>query len=420
MTKPMTMRPMGRSVSQGRDHGSAGAGSGRRLRRAAPLLIAGVAVSGTSGSALAVNLFSVLGPVGTLWIRSVLAGLILAAVGWRSFRRPTLGQGLRLVALGLALAASNLAFYESLGRIPLGVAATLEFTGPLAIAAAGIRRARDLAWPLLAAAGVALFGNPAVHLDLAGFAFALAAGAFWAVYILLSKRLVHEVGPVTTIGAAFAVSALALTLPAAGSAGPLLHPGVMATAMVVAVLSAGLPYLLELVALRALPASTFSILLSLEPAAGALMGLAILGQHLGPAELLAILLVVIASAGASWHTGQPKTAAPPAIVARPGRDQSRSWQRHWPAGRAGYIRPARSRIQTSPSEMTSASAMGFAGARMDGPGLRPSAFGLDLLRREAWNRMDCDRARTLALETTRQTGHLDTAQEILDGRTACQ
>ena len=224
MTKPMTMRPMGRSVWQGQDHGTAGAGSERRLRRAAPLLIAGVAVSGTSGSALAVNLFSILGPVGTLWIRSVLAGLILAAVGWRSFRWPTLGQGLRLAALGLALAASNLAFYEALGRIPLGVAATVEFTGPLAIAAAGIRRARDLAWPLLAAAGVALFGNPTVHLDLAGFAFALAAGAFWAAYILLSKRLVQEVGPVTTIGAAFAVSALALTLPAAGSTGPLIQP----------------------------------------------------------------------------------------------------------------------------------------------------------------------------------------------------
>ncbi len=349
MTKPVTMRPMGRSVSQGRDHGSAGAGSGRRLRRAAPLLIAGVAVSGTSGSALAVNLFSILGPVGTLWIRSVLAGLILAAVGWRSFRWPTLGQGLRLAALGLALAASNLAFYEALGRIPLGVAATVEFTGPLAIAAAGIRRARDLAWPLLAAAGVALFGNPTVHLDLAGFAFALAAGAFWAAYILLSKRLVQEVGPVTTIGAAFAVSALALSLPAVGSAGPLLHWRVMATAMVVAVLSAGLPYLLELVALRMVPASTFSILLSLEPAAAALMGLAILGQHLGPAELLAILLVVIASAGASWRTGPPKTAAPPAAGVRPGRDHSRSWQRHRPAGRAGYMRPARSRIQASPS-----------------------------------------------------------------------
>ena len=312
MTDSITTRRTGRSGSPDQAGRDAGAGGGPRLRRAAPLLIVGGAVSGTSGSALAVRMFSVLGPVGTLWIRNLLAGLILVVIGWRSFRRPTLGQGTRLAALGLALGASNLTFYEALGRIPLGVAATLEFAGPLAIAAAGIRRARDLAWPLLAAAGVVLLGDPTGHLNLAGFALALAAGAFWAGYILLSKRLVHEVGPVMTIAAAFAVSALALTLLAIPAAGPVLHWKVMATALVVAVLSAGLPYLLELVALRMVPASTFSILLSLEPAAATLMGLAILGQHLRPAELLAVLLVVIASAGASWRTGHHRKAAPPA------------------------------------------------------------------------------------------------------------
>ena len=312
MSDSITMRPTGRSGSPDQAGGDARPSGGPRLRRAAPLLIVGVAVSGTSGSALAVRMFSVLGPVGTLWIRNLLAGLILAVIGWRSFRRPTLGQGVRLAALGLALAASNLTFYQALGRIPLGVAATLEFAGPLAIAAAGIRRPRDLAWPLLAAAGVVLLGDPTGHVDVAGFGLALAAGAFWAAYILLSKRLVDEVGPVMTIAAAFAVSALALTLPAVPAAGPLLHWKVMATALAVAVLSAGLPYLLELVALRMVPASTFSILLSLEPAAAVLMGLAILGQHLRPAELLAVLLVVIASAGASWRIGHPRKAAPSA------------------------------------------------------------------------------------------------------------
>jgi inner membrane transporter RhtA len=291
--------------------GDAGWGAGLRLR-AAPLLIAGVAVSGTAGSALAVKLFAVLGPAGTLWVRSLLAGLILATIGWRSLRRPTLGQGLRLAALGLALAACNLTFYEALGRIPLGVAATLEFAGPLAIAAAAIRRVRDLAWPLLAAAGVALLGNPTVHVDLAGFALALAAGAFWAIYILLSKRLVDDVGPVVTVVAALGVSSLALTVPAVPATGPLLHGKVVVTALVVAVLSAGLPYLLELAALRMVPASTFSVLLSLEPAAAALMGLAILGQHLRPAELLAVLLVVIASVGASWRASHPRNATAPA------------------------------------------------------------------------------------------------------------
>ena len=263
-----------------------------------------VAVSSNSGSALAVRLFAILGPVGTLWIRSLLAGLILIAVGWRSFTRPTLSQALRLTALGLVLAASNLAFYQALGRIPLGVAATLEFTGPLAIAVAAIRQVRDLAWPLLAAGGVVLLGDPSLHVNLAGFALALTAGVFWAVDILLSKRLVDEVGPVMTLGATFAVSALALTIPAISAAGPLLHWNVMGAALVVAILDAGLPYLLELVALRVVSAATFSIFASLEPAAAALMGLAILGQRLRPAQLAAVLLVAAASAGASWRTGQ--------------------------------------------------------------------------------------------------------------------
>jgi inner membrane transporter RhtA len=266
--------------------------------------MAGVAVSSNSGSALAVRLFSVLGPVGTLWIRSLLPGLILIAVGWRTFSRPTVSQAVRLAALGLALAASNLTFYQALGRIPLGVAGTLEFAGPLAIAAAGIRRAKDVAWPLLAAAGVVLLGDPSVHVNLAGFGLAVTAGVFWAIDILLSKRLVDEVGPVMTLGVAFGVSAITLTIPAIPSAGPLMHWNVMGAALIVAVLDAGLPYLLEMVALRTVSAATFSIFASLEPAAAALMGLVILGQHLRPAQLTAVLLVVAASAGASWATGR--------------------------------------------------------------------------------------------------------------------
>ena len=307
MSDTITKRRADRSARPDLGQASAGAGGGgggSKLRRAAPLLMVAVAVSSNSGSALAVRLFAILGPVGTLWIRSLLAGLILIAVGWRSFTRPTLSQALRLTALGLVLAASNLAFYQALGRIPLGVAATLEFTGPLAIAMAAIRQVRDLAWPLLAAVGVVLLGDPSLHVNLAGFALALTAGVFWAVDILLSKRLVDEVGPVMTLGATFAVSALALTIPAISAAGPLLHWNVMGAALVVAILDAGLPYLLELVALRVVSAATFSIFASLEPAAAALMGLAILGQRLRPAQLAAVLLVAAASAGASWRTGQ--------------------------------------------------------------------------------------------------------------------
>jgi inner membrane transporter RhtA len=278
-----------------------------RLRSAAPLLMVGVAVSTTGGSAFAVQLFSTLGPICTLWIRNLLAALILLVLAGRSFHLPPRDQLFRLAVLGVVLAACNASFYGALDRVPLSVAATVEFLGPLTVAVAGTRSVVDMAWAALAAAGVVLLASPTSALDPIGLLLALAAGACWAIYILLSKRLVHELGPVLTISGAFVVSAFALTPFALPAASAVLQWHVAGAALAVAVFSAGLPYLLELVALRLMPASTFSILLSLEPAAAALMGLAILGQHLGPVELLAIALVVIASAGANWRTGRAGT-----------------------------------------------------------------------------------------------------------------
>lgn len=170
-----------------------------------------VAVSVASGSAFAVRLFSMLGPVGTLWLRNLIAGLVLLAVGARSFRRPSRGQAKWMLALGLALTICNLALYEALVRIPLGVATTVEFLGPLAIAVLGSKRAIDLVWAGLAAIGVALLGSPTTHVDPIGLGLALVAGASWAAYIVISKRLVHEVGPVLCLTMAFVVSALLLT-----------------------------------------------------------------------------------------------------------------------------------------------------------------------------------------------------------------
>jgi inner membrane transporter RhtA len=307
-------RPVGIAPGAGLAQGAAG------LRGAAPLLLVAVAVSGTSGSALAVQLFSILGPVGTLWIRNLLAALILVVITGSSFHPPSRGQALRLAALGVVLAACNISFYEALSRIPLSVAATVEFLGPLAIAVTGIRRAADLTWPLLAAVGVVLLAAPTADLDPLGLLLALAAGAFWALYILLSKQLVHEVGPLITMTGAFIGSALVLTPFALPAAGSLLQWPVAGAALLVAVFSAALPYVLELVALRLVPASTFSVLLSLEPAAAAPAGLVILGQHLGPVELLAIALVVTASAGANLRTGKsgaelPTTTISPSLPA---------------------------------------------------------------------------------------------------------
>jgi inner membrane transporter RhtA len=280
------------------------------LRGAAPLLLVVVAVSGTSGSAMAVQLFSILGPVGTLWIRNLLAALILVAITGRSFHLPSRGQTLRLTVLGVVLAACNISFYEALSRVPLSVAATVEFLGPLAIAVAGIRRAADLTWVVLAAAGVVLLAGPTADLDPVGLLFALAAGACWAFYILLSKRLVDAVGPLITMTGAFVGSALVLTPFALPAAGSLLQWPVAGAALMVAIFSAALPYVLELVALRLVPASIFSVLLSLEPAAAAPAGLVILGQHLGPVELLAVALVVTASAGANLRTGKSGAELP--------------------------------------------------------------------------------------------------------------
>lgn len=284
-----------------------------RLQPGAPFLMVAAAMSVTSGSAFAVRLFSTLGPVGTLWIRNLLAGLVFVAIGARSLRVPTRDQAVRLAALGVALGACNVAFYEALDRIPLGIATTVEFLGPLAIAVAGSRRAVDVVWVALAAIGVALLGNPTVHVNFAGLVLALVAGAFWAAYIGLSKRLVHEVGPVFAITAAFVVSAAVLTPFAVWHGGSaIFRANILGMALAVAVLSAGLPYLLELVALRLVSAPTFSIFLSIEPAAAALMGLAILGQHLGLAELLAVLLVVSASAGASMTARSAVASSLPA------------------------------------------------------------------------------------------------------------
>jgi len=209
--------------------------------------------------------------------------------------------------LGLILAALNVGFYEAIGRIPLGVATTVEFVGPLGLAVVGSRRPLDLIWVAMAAVGVAILGGPTSDVDGIGFVLASTAAVLWAVYILVSKRLMDAVGPMTVLTGSLWVSAVALAPFALVTerATSMLRPGVVLTGLVVAVLSAALPYLLELIALRTVGAATFSVLLSLEPAAAALMGFLILGQGLRPLEIVAILFVAIASAGAS-HKGRPQ------------------------------------------------------------------------------------------------------------------
>jgi inner membrane transporter RhtA len=245
------------------------------------------------GAGFAVTLFDELGPAGAAFLRQAIAALVLLAI-WR----PSFRHDLRLAAaFGITLGLMNLCIYEAMDRIPLGIAVTIEFWGPLAVAVAGSRRPLDLLWVALAAAGIVLLADPGGSLEAAGVAFALAAGGLWALYILLSAR----VGAVFPGGSGLAIAmvfAALVTLPA-GAGGELLHPELLAAAAAVALASSVIPYSLELEALRRLPANIFGVLMSLEPAVAALAGLVVLGQHLDAREWAAIGLVVIASAGAA-------------------------------------------------------------------------------------------------------------------------
>jgi inner membrane transporter RhtA len=254
------------------------------------------------GAAFAVTLFDEVGSSGAVLLRLGIAALVLLAV-WR----PSLAGHSRsdvptAVVFGLALGTMNWAIYSAMERIPIGVAVTIEFAGPLGLAVALSRRPRDLVWVALAAAGILLLTNPfgASDLDGAGIAFALLAAAAWAVYIPLSART----GTIFPGGRGLAIAMLAgalLIAPAGIAQGgkELLAPALLAQAAIVALASSVIPYSLEMESLRRIPARVFGVLMSLEPAVAALAGFVVLGQALGAVDLVAIGLVVAASAGAA-------------------------------------------------------------------------------------------------------------------------
>jgi inner membrane transporter RhtA len=259
------------------------------------------------GGAFAKTLFDEVGPGGTVFLRVLFAAAVLAAL-WR----PALGGRSRadwrlLVSFGLALVAMNLSFYEALERIPLGIAVTFEFIGPLGVAVAGSRRPLDFLWVVLAAAGIVLLSDfGTADLDTLGVALALLAGAFWAAYILLAARVgrAYEGGQ----GLALAMGAGALMLAPVGVAdggAELLAPGVLAIGFAVAILSSAIPYTLEMEALRRMPQGVFGVLMSLEPAMAALAGFIVLDEGLAAREIVAIVMVVAASAGAARGASVP-------------------------------------------------------------------------------------------------------------------
>ena len=265
------------------------------------MLVLAAAASVQLGASVAKGLFEEVGPGGAVLLRMAFAALVLAAL-WR----PRLGGRAReemasIAAFAVALAGMNLAFYAALDRIPLGVAVTLEFAGPLGLAVAASRRAVDMAWAAMAAAGILLLADPGGGgPDKLGVALALVAGACWAAYILLGARVGRAAPGGGGLALAMVIgSGLLLPLGVIDGGSALVDPAVLATGAAVALLSSAIPYSLELEALRRLPARVFGVLMSLGPAMAAIAGFVVLGEVLGAREILAIALVVVASAGAA-------------------------------------------------------------------------------------------------------------------------
>ncbi|WP_053730802.1 EamA family transporter [Streptomyces sp. WM6378] len=278
-----------------------GAGPGGRRAAFGPvaLVVAG-GISVQFGAAVAVTLMPRAGASGVVTLRLVAAAIVLLLVCRPKLRGHSRADWGTVVAFGVAMAGMNGLFYQAVDRIPLGVAVTLEVLGPLALSVFASRRLVNVLWAALALAGVVLLGGGGFDsLDAVGVAYALGAGVCWAVYILFSARTGRRFPQADGLALAMAVAAvLFLPIGIAQAGGKLLVPSTMALGAAVAVLSSVLPYTLELLALRRLPASTFAILMSLEPAIAATAGFLILGQALSWPQALAIALVIGASMGA--------------------------------------------------------------------------------------------------------------------------
>jgi inner membrane transporter RhtA len=266
----------------------------------APLYALGAIASVQLGATVARHLFDVLGATGTVFLRVGFGACILLAIARPRWPRFESGQWRAILLFGLVIAGMNLCFYQAIARIPLGIAVTIEFLGPLGVAIAGSRKALDFVWAIMAAAGVAMLSIGGGQLTPLGALLALGAAAGWAAYIVLSQRVGRLVPGPDGLAFALGVGAVAL-LPFGIAAGGrrLLDLRNLGVGLVVAVLSSAVPFSLEFAALRRLSSQVFGILMSLEPAMGAAAGYLFLGQRLSFRDLIAIALVMVASAGAT-------------------------------------------------------------------------------------------------------------------------
>ncbi len=261
------------------------------------------------GATFAKSLFDEVTPTAMVWLRLSLSALILLAITRPRVRGLSRRDWLVVVAFGASLGLMNWAIYQAFARLPIGIAVTIEFIGPLTIALVTSRRARDLVWVALAAAGVVLLGLEPGRISIAGVLFALLAGACWAAYIVLSKATGARWEGLDGLALASTVAAVALTPAAMAYADGLGSPHVWLVGLMVGLMSSVIPYSLDLVALRSIKSGLYAILMSLEPAAGALAAILILHEGLSVLQWLAIACVVVASAGAT-RTGKPEHHVP--------------------------------------------------------------------------------------------------------------
>jgi inner membrane transporter RhtA len=296
--------------------------------------VLGGAVSVQSGAGIAGRLFSELPPASLTTLRLWFAALIMLIVAGRGTARAVAGlaarrawgDGVITLTFGIALGFMNFAIYQAFARVPLGIAVTIEFLGPLAVTVTGTlrgsrhRRLAGLGYAALAAAGVVLLAGTVggTRLNWAGVAWAAAAGTAWAAYILGSKAAGQRLPGASGLVIAMCVAAVAVTGPGVAAGAPkMFRPSFLAAGAGIGLLSSVIPYWLDIEALRRIPASLFGVWMSVQPAVAALIGLAVLGQRLSPAEWAGIACVVAASAGAAAGSAAAPAAAAPASAAGP-------------------------------------------------------------------------------------------------------
>ncbi|GAC1358156.1 MAG: EamA family transporter [Ktedonobacteraceae bacterium] len=267
-----------------------------------PVIVLLAIISVQVGAALAKGLFQTIGSSGTVFLRVGFGALIFLLLWRPRIRGYTRADYMLLVLFGLTIACMNAAFYAAIARIPLGIAVTLEFVGPLGVSVFASRKRRDFLWAGLAAGGVVLlapFGNTTI--DPLGVVLALLAGSCWAAYILLNVRVGRTFAGGSGLALSMSVAALVMLPLGIWNGGvALLNPRILLLGVGVAILSTVIPFSLELEALRRLPARVFGVLMSLEPAIAALVGFVVLRETTGLRALIALALIVIASGGVSF------------------------------------------------------------------------------------------------------------------------